>query len=201
MLSNAYFLAQFRFDTAENEPAKICKQLLIGIERALRDKGATRHLRTSRTTHTSYYWSLARQRLPLPLEEILTSFLPCSPPCSCLSHSIPRMCHLGYPLLFCLQYHRFCRKHLHSSGTLEEVDIEVVVPYVCACLCDRHCDRLSLTWGIFTRRAGKLERARSRLYHSQCLQKNMRLKALAEIHTIHSFAQLPNLNSFNAKYM
>ena len=25
MLSNAYFLAKFRFDTAENEPAKICK--------------------------------------------------------------------------------------------------------------------------------------------------------------------------------
>ena len=24
MLSNAYFLAKFRFDTAENEPAKIC---------------------------------------------------------------------------------------------------------------------------------------------------------------------------------
>ena len=29
MLSNAYFLAKFRFDTAENEPAKICKILLI----------------------------------------------------------------------------------------------------------------------------------------------------------------------------
>ena len=25
MLSNAYFLAKFRFDTAENEPAKNCK--------------------------------------------------------------------------------------------------------------------------------------------------------------------------------
>ena len=25
MLPNAYFLAKFRFDTAENEPAKICK--------------------------------------------------------------------------------------------------------------------------------------------------------------------------------
>ena len=29
MLSNAFFLAKFRFDTAENEPAKICKILLI----------------------------------------------------------------------------------------------------------------------------------------------------------------------------
>ena len=27
MLSNAYFLANIRFDTAENEPAKICKIL------------------------------------------------------------------------------------------------------------------------------------------------------------------------------
>ena len=27
MLSNAYFLEKFRFDTAENEPAKICKIL------------------------------------------------------------------------------------------------------------------------------------------------------------------------------
>ena len=34
------------------------------------------------------------------------------------------------------------------------------------------------TWGICTRRAGKLERARSRLYRSQILQVNMRLKAL-----------------------
>ena len=29
MLSNAYFLAKFRFDTAKNEPAKNCKILLI----------------------------------------------------------------------------------------------------------------------------------------------------------------------------
>ena len=29
MLSNAYFLAKFRFDTAENEPVKYCKNLLI----------------------------------------------------------------------------------------------------------------------------------------------------------------------------
>ena len=36
---------------------------------------------------------------------------------------------------------------------------------------------------------GKLWRARSRLYQSQILQVNMRLKALAEIYTIRSFAQ------------
>ena len=29
MLSNAYFLAKFRFDTAENEPAKNLQNLLI----------------------------------------------------------------------------------------------------------------------------------------------------------------------------
>ena len=37
---------------------------------------------------------------------------------------------------------------------------------------------------------GKLWRARSRLYRNQILQENMRLKALAEIYTMHSFAQL-----------
>ena len=42
-------------------------------------------------------------------------------------------------------------------------------------------------------RSGKLDRARSRLYRSQIFQENMRLKALAEIYTMHSFAQLCNL--------
>ena len=35
---------------------------------------------------------------------------------------------------------------------------------------------------------GKLYKARSRLYRSQNLEVNMRLKALAEIYTMHSFA-------------
>ena len=43
-------------------------------------------------------------------------------------------------------------------------------------------------------RSGKLNRARSRLYRGQILQENMRLKALAEIYTMYSFAQLCNLN-------
>ena len=47
---------------------------------------------------------------------------------------------------------------------------------------------------ICTRRAGKLNRARSRLYRSEFLQVNTRWKALAEIYTMHSFAQLCNLN-------
>ena len=37
---------------------------------------------------------------------------------------------------------------------------------------------------------GKLYRARSRLYRNEILQENMRLKALAEIYTMHSFALL-----------
>ena len=38
--------------------------------------------------------------------------------------------------------------------------------------------------------SGKLYRARSRLYRNEILQENMRLKALAEIYTMHSFAEL-----------
>ena len=48
------------------------------------------------------------------------------------------------------------------------------------------------TWGICTRRAGKLNRARSQLYRSQFLQVNTRWKALAEIYTMHSFAPFWN---------
>ena len=46
------------------------------------------------------------------------------------------------------------------------------------------------TWGICTRRAGKLCKARSRLYRSQSLQVlvNTLWKALDEIYTMHTFA-------------
>ena len=44
--------------------------------------------------------------------------------------------------------------------------------------------------GYTAARSGKLDRARSRLYRDQILQENIRLKALAEIYTMHSFAQL-----------
>ena len=43
-------------------------------------------------------------------------------------------------------------------------------------------------------RTFELYRARSRLYRSRILKVNMHLKALAEIYTMHSFAQLCNLN-------
>ena len=39
-------------------------------------------------------------------------------------------------------------------------------------------------------RSGKLDKASSRLYRSEILQVNMRSKALAEIYTMRSFAQL-----------
>ena len=42
-------------------------------------------------------------------------------------------------------------------------------------------------------RSDKLDRARSRLYRRRFLQVNNRWKALAEIYTMHSFAQLCNL--------
>ena len=42
----------------------------------------------------------------------------------------------------------------------------------------------------------KLNQGRSRLYRSQILQVNTRWKALAEIYTMHSFAQFSNLNFF-----
>ena len=44
--------------------------------------------------------------------------------------------------------------------------------------------------GIWTRRASEVYRSRSWLYRSQILQENTHVKALAEIHTIHSFALL-----------
>ena len=59
------------------------------------------------------------------------------------------------------------------------------------------CNRTSWilsTSGNCTRRAGKLERVRSRLYRSQNLQQNMHWKALAEIYTMHSFAPFWILN-------
>ena len=50
--------------------------------------------------------------------------------------------------------------------------------------------------GAVTARSGKLDTARSRLYRSQILQViYMRLKALAEIYTMHSSAQLCNLQN------
>ena len=51
-------------------------------------------------------------------------------------------------------------------------------------------DRRAIYWNLETGSAWQLYRARSRLYRSQILQVNMRLKALAEVYTMQSFAQL-----------
>ena len=50
--------------------------------------------------------------------------------------------------------------------------------------------RLGESRGRSPPKASKLDRARSRLYRGQILQVNMRLKALVEIYTMHSFALL-----------
>ena len=54
---------------------------------------------------------------------------------------------------------------------------------------ENRCDRCT-RWLLHCEGSGKLDRARSRLYRGQILQENMRWKALAEIYTMHSFAQL-----------
>ena len=58
------------------------------------------------------------------------------------------------------------------------------------------CSCLVVGWSgnVMDPRSDKLDRAHSRLYRGQILQENMRLKALAEIYTMHSFAHLCNFN-------
>ena len=52
----------------------------------------------------------------------------------------------------------------------------------------------SSTWGICTRRAGNLYKARFRLYRSQILQVNTRWKALDEIYKIYMLLHRSDLN-------
>ena len=54
--------------------------------------------------------------------------------------------------------------------------------------------RLVTQGGWYAVGIGTVLTARSRLYRNEFLQENMHLKALAEIYTMHSFAQLCNLN-------
>ena len=53
--------------------------------------------------------------------------------------------------------------------------------------------RLVTQGGWYAVGIGTVLTARSRLYRNEFLQENMHLKALAEIYTMHSFAQLCNL--------
>ena len=115
-LSNAYLLAKFRFDTAENEPSKVCP---IEPSRMRAGDGGARDPAGGRV----------RPGL------------------------LPGRAAEG-------------RRHLRARGLAVGND------------------------NVYASRAGKLDRARSRLYRSQILQENMRLKALAEIYTMHSFAHI-----------
>ena len=59
---------------------------------------------------------------------------------------------------------------------------------------DRVAHPANETCGLRLGSIGQTLRGPSRLYRSNILQENMRLKALVEIYTMHSFAQLWNLN-------
>ena len=64
MLSNAYFLAKFRFDTAENEPSKILQKMLILFAKGSEGIGSTAPVRTgvgSAGAHTSSALLFARE--------------------------------------------------------------------------------------------------------------------------------------------
>ena len=126
-LSNAYLLAKFRFDTAENEPCKVCRIPLIQADGRAAEGGGSQRAPRKRSAGAMAWRSAQSAR-------------------------------------------KISRLH-GRVGAL----------------------RLLRTLGSAGCSAG-LYRARSRLYRSQILQENMRLKALAEIYTMHSFAQLCNLN-------
>ena len=125
MLSNAYFLSKFRFDTAENKPAKNLQNFANFANPNPNLKTLTR-LRRTRSQGSA---RLARTQA----QTLLAG--------------------LGVP----------ADVPLPAEGGS------------------------AATAGLFTG-CGKLYKARSRLYRNEILQVNMRLKALAEIYTMHSFA-------------
>ena len=80
MLSNAYFLAKFRFDTAENEPAKNLQNLLIfpillTLTRSLhRDDPSAGHRRLAKISSRNFFErrdDLRRLQRLLQLREVL----------------------------------------------------------------------------------------------------------------------------------
>ena len=99
-------------------------------------------------------------------------------------------------LNICRQVHRHVRRKIENSSAPyflgDESEITAILAMflastIISSILQRVTKRMTRTWGICTRRAGKLYKARSRLYRSQLLQVNMRWKALAEIYTMHSF--------------
>ena len=67
MLSNAYFLAKFRFDTAENEPAKICKF----FEKCIRAHVRVRDARGDELPHGLREGRLEARALRRPERQVL----------------------------------------------------------------------------------------------------------------------------------
>ena len=71
MLSNAYFLANFRFDTAENEPAKnlqqFCKnfKIFFGRRRLKKRSEKTENARSKRKHRKGRGQAAAKKRSPL----------------------------------------------------------------------------------------------------------------------------------------
>ena len=124
-LSNAYFLAKFGFDTAENEPCTVPLS-------------------------------------SLPNRASLISGAP--PPYHVGGRSSSRSGRCATPW----------RPPTSSAGPAESLPL-------------RPHGRRLVSAGC-----GKLYRARSRPYRNEILRVNMRLKALVEIYTMHSFAQLQN---------
>ena len=84
------------------------------------------------------------------------------------------------------QEFRRCAADVRAHDFLELILRKVALPVSDAFL--------STTWGIGTRRAGKLYRARSRLYRRQTLQVNIRWKALDEIYKICMLLHRSDLN-------
>ena len=120
MLSNAYFLAKFRFDTAENEPAKNLQNFAnFADSNSVTAREKSRSVQPIGSPAARIRARPGRAGAPSPPDPAQRSVTGC----------------------------------------------------------------------------GKLHRARSRLYRNEILQVDMRLKALAEIYTMHSFAQLYNLKN------
>ena len=90
---------------------------------------------------------------------------------------------------------------MKAKGTAEmEKEAKLFREYMSSGLQIRALKFQSLSSKFPRARTFELVRARSRLHRSQILQVNTRWKALAEIYTMQSFAQLCNLFFFVKKY-
>ena len=84
-----------------------------------------------------------------------------------------------------------------GKGSISNLSSKERTSSVGEMVCENHRQRwqwTAQTWAICTRRAGKLYKARSRLYRSQSLQVNTRWKALDEIYKIYVLLHRSGLN-------